>query len=140
MPAVPKTPAALPTPRAIGRALRILLGIFLLFSFAQLLRHTAAFLAPRAGWSVPGGNWWLAALFCLLALPVVIDSGFGRRWGAWSPAAYLLLLGAAALWDHAIDGILWARPVSMLALLLLLYVFAHLGISLVVAGVAATPG
>jgi hypothetical protein len=140
MPAAPKTPAALPTPRAIGRTLRILLGIFLLYSFAQALRHAGAFLALRADGSVPGGSWWLAAIFCLLALPVVIDSGFGRRWGAWSQAAYLLLLGAAVAWNHAARGILWAKPASLLVLLLMLYVFAHLGISLVVAGVAATPG
>jgi hypothetical protein len=140
MPAAPKISAALPTPRTIGRTLRILLGIFLLYSFVQALRHAGAFLAPRADGSVPGGSWWLAAIFCLLALPVVIDSGFGRRWGGWSQAGFLLLLGAVAAWSYAARGILWAMPVSLLVLVLLLYVFAHLGISLVVAGVAATPG
>lgn len=130
----------LPVPRALGRTARVLLAALLLSFLFQLLRSAPQFLASRPGWSLPGGGWWLAAILCLLGLPTVVNSGFGWRWGQRLQAIYLLLLLLAMAGDWIIYGRLWALPVSTLLLVLMGYVAAHLGLSLLTAGVAATPG
>jgi hypothetical protein len=133
----------LPIPRLIGRSVRFFLGATLLFFFAQLLLsipHAPGFLATQPGWSVPVGNWWIAAIVCFLALGVVVNSGFGRHWGAWPQIVFLALVGAAVIWDRLAYGSFWAMPLAVLVLLLVGYVLAHAGISYVVAAIVATPG
>ena len=129
-----------PAPRVIGRTLRIVVGAAFLYFFVQLIRQAPQILAARSGWNIPRGNWWLGAILCILALPMVFNTGFGRRWGRWPQVVYLLLLCGAALWDWLAYRSLWAPPLGSVVLLLFLYVFAHVGLSFLVAGVAATPG
>ena len=134
----------LPQPRRIGRTIRILLGAILLYFFfnlvAQISTHGRDFLATRPGWSIPAGGWWVGAILCFFALPLIINSGFSRHWGAWPQLAFLMLAGGAALWDWLAHGSFWAWPLASLVLLLVGYVLAHAGISYLVAGLAATPG
>jgi hypothetical protein len=137
------TTPQLPTPRLIGRSVRFFLGATLLFFLAQLLLsipHAQGFLAPQPGSIVPGGNWWIAALICFLALGVLVNSGFGRHWGAWPQIVFLAFAAVAAIWDWLAYGGFWAMPLAVLVLLLLAYVLAHAGISYIVSAVAATPG
>ncbi|HYS53460.1 MAG TPA: hypothetical protein VER58_06830 [Thermoanaerobaculia bacterium] len=133
-----------PKPRVIGRSVRIVLGAVLLYFFVKIIFQISAspggFLAGRAGWSVPGGDWWVAALICLWVLPTVVNGGFGGKWGEWARGVYIILAGAAIFWDRIAHGGLWAAPLAWLVLLLILYVLAHSGISFLVAGIAATPG
>ncbi len=133
-----------PKPRLIGRLVRIVLGAVLLYFVANIILQISAkpagFLAARAGWSVPAGNWWFGALVCLFALPTVVNGGFGGRWGEWVVVAYLLLAGGAIVWDRIAYGGLWAAPLAWLVLALILYVLAHSGTSFLVAGIAASPG
>ena len=134
----------LPQPRLIGRSIRIFFGAILLFFFLNLLVdisfHANGFLVTRPGWSIPGGGWWVAGILCFLALPIVINSGFGRRWGGWPRMVFLFLAAGAILWDRLAYGALWAPPLAILVLLLVAYVLFHAGISYLVAGFAATPG
>jgi uncharacterized membrane protein YphA (DoxX/SURF4 family) len=132
--------SALPKPGAVGRTLRLVFGAVLLLLCANLLRQAHEFLAPQAGWRIPGGNWWLGGIVCVLALPTLINGGFKRRWGAWPIFVFVLLAGGAIAWDRLVDHRLWAPPLAWLVLLLLLYVFLHAGISFVVGGIAAVPG
>ena len=129
-----------PAPRVIGRTLRIVVGVAFLYFFVQLIRQAPQILAARSGWNIPRGNWWVGAILCILALPMVFNTGFGRRWGRWPQVVYVLLLCGAALWDWLAYGSLWAPPLGFIVLLLFLYVFGHTGLSFLVAGVAATPG
>ena len=129
-----------PAPRVIGRTLRIVVGAAFLYFFVQLIRQAPQILAARSGWNIPRGNWWVGAILCILALPMVFNTGFGRRWGRWPQVVYVLLLCGAALWDRLAYGSLWAPPLGSVVLLLFLYVVGHAGLSLLIAGVAATPG
>src|SRR5215472_8783052 len=133
-------PEVLPAPRVIGRTVRIVISAVLLYSFVGLLRQAPDILAARSGWSIPRGSWWVGAIVFILALPMVFNTGFGRRWGRWPQLVYVLLLCGAALWDWLAYGSLWAPPLGFIVLLLFLYVFGHTGLSFLVAGVAATPG
>ena len=138
-PAVDSSKVA-PAPRVIGRMLRIIVGAALLYFFVELIRQAPHIVAARSGWSVPRGSWWVGAIVCLVALPSIVNSGFGRRWDAWPQMVYVLLLCGAAVWDLLTYGSLWAPPLGSLVLLLFLYVFGHAGLSFLIAGIAATPG
>jgi len=129
-----------PAPRVIGRTLRIVIGVLLLYFFVELIRQAPQILAARSGWSVPRGSWWVGVILFILALPWVVNTSFGRRWGAWPQVVYIFLLCGAALWDRLAYGSLWAPPLGSVVLLLFLYVFGHAGLSFLIAGVAATPG
>jgi len=130
----------LPAPRVMGRSLRIVVGAVLLYFFVELLRQTPQILAARSGWSIPRGTWWVGAIVCIVALPAIVNTGFGLRWGAWPQVIYVLLLCGAAIWDLLEYGSLWAPPLGSVILLLFLYVYGHAGVSFLIAGVAATPG
>jgi hypothetical protein len=133
----------LPTPRLLGRSVRFLLGAALLYFLAKLLlsiSHSQDFFAKRPGWSIPQGNWWTAALICLLALGLVVNRGFSRNWGMRPQLIFLCLAAAAILWDRLAYAALWAAPLAVLTVLLIAYVLAHAGISYIVAAMAATPG
>jgi small-conductance mechanosensitive channel len=144
MAAGPDAPAPLPRPRLIGRLVRFVLGAILLYFFVNILVvipwQARDFLARQTGWRVPGGAWWIAAILCFLALPTIINSGFSRDWDGWPQVAFLVLAGGAIAWDWLAYGALWAWPLALLVLMLVTYVFAHAGVSYLVAAFAATPG
>jgi hypothetical protein len=144
MPAEGKASDGLPRPGPIGRSVRIVLGAVLLYFLAdaiiQISAHPSGFLAARSGWEIPGGDWWAGALVCIWALPLLVNSGFGHRWGRGVRGVYLVLIGAALIWDRTVHGGVWALPLAVLVLLLIVYVLAHAGISYIVAAIAATPG
>jgi hypothetical protein len=130
----------LPRPGAVGRLVRLLLGLLLLFFFAQVMRSAPGFLAAQKGWGIPDGDWWIVAAGCFLALSGVVNDGFGRRWGRWPQIVYLVLVVAAAIWDLAVYKVLWAAPLGFVVLLLVLYVLAHAGASFLVSAAVAAPG
>lgn len=136
--------ASLPRPRIIGRSVRIVVGAVLLYFFANMIQEVMAqpggFFAARPGWSVPGGDWWVVALGCLIALPTLMNSGYSSKWGEWVRGGYLVVAGVAILYDKVEYRSFWAAPLAWLVLLLILYLFGHAGVSFLVAGVAATPG
>lgn len=139
-----KVSGSLPVPGPIGRSVRILAGGALLYVSAKIIQQISgnphAFLGARRGWSFPGGDWWLAALVCVYALRSLVNRGFGGKSGEWVRGAYLGLVVAAILWDFNVHGGFWGPPLAWLVLLVILYVFAHSGVSFLVAGIAATPG
>lgn len=136
----PSNSKDLPRPGTIGRVVRLLLGVLLLFFFAQVARNARGFLVEQQGWHTPGGDWWIVAAICLLALSGIVNDGFSRQWGRRPSVAFLALLVAAAAWDRIAYGALWAAPLGFLVLLLILYVFGHAGLSFLAAAAAATPG
>lgn len=144
MPAGQNASVALPRPRLIGRLVRLVLGAILLYFLAKLLvvipAQASGFLAAQTGWRVPGGDWWLVALGCFFALPLLINTGFDRHWGGRPRIVFLVLAGGAALVDWLVYGVFWAWPLAALVFLLIAYVFFHSGISCLVAAFAATPG
>ncbi len=124
----------------IGRTVRAVLGVVLLLVFYQVLQSASGFLVAQKGWSVPGGDLWFAAIGCFLVLPRVINDSFGFRWGRRLQIIFLGLAAVAAAVDLAIYKVVWAAPLGLAVVLLVLCVIGFAGMSFVVAAVAAVPG
>lgn len=133
-------PGSLPRPGALGRGLRLALGILFLYFFLGNLTSFEGYLALREGWDVPGGTWWIAAALGFYFLNDIVGMGFGRAWRWWPQLIFALLALAAATLDLWVYGSLWAPPLGFLVFLLVVYVFAHVGVSHLVAAIFATPG
>lgn len=129
----------LPKPGVIGRTIRFVAGGVLLYFFVTVLLQASAFLARQPGWRVPKGDWWLAGIICLYALPRVLKDSFELNWKR--PFLALVVLGAGAIIADRFDyHALWAWPLGLLVLLLTLLVLGYGGASFLVAGFIAAPG
>lgn len=78
----------------------------------------------------------MVAVACFIYLPRIFKNGCQRQWGAW-PQAVALRLAAAALWDWSAYHALWALPLALLALALILFFLAYAGVAFLAAGAAA---
>ena len=129
-------PGTLPKPGRIGRSVRLLSGVLVLVLFL-----TTA-IGYRLGESPDPSNPfdWLGLVFLLWFLPHLVNLGFGRRWGQRPRLVGAGVLVAAGLLDLVWSGT-FLGPVFEFALVGgLLYVLAHLGVSLLLAGATAAPG
>ncbi len=131
---------ALPRPGLLGRAIRIAFGVVLLYAFVELVAQSQTFLRPLPGWQVPVGDWWIVTIICWLVLPDSIFDGLRPRLGTRPQYVFALLTAAAVVWSRAGYGHLWALPLALLMLLLLLAVFLYAGVSSLLAGAIAAPG
>ena len=132
-----------PTPRLIGRLVRIAAGIVILWiTFAPTLPHFEAFTRLREGWDVPpsGIRWIPGVLFSIYLLPHMIDRGFTLNSRGWSRLVFGGLALGVVVFDLAYYGSLWGPPLGWLILVTIWGVFGHLGLSFVVAGLVAAPG
>lgn len=139
MAAIPHGNEHLPRPGPIGRTVRFVVGGFLIYFFVGILRQAPGFLARQSGWRLPGGDWWFAGLICLFALPRMLKSGFDLDWKRLF-LALLALAAAAFIADRLAYGALWAWPLGLVVLLLILFVIGYGGLSFLAAGFVATPG
>ena len=85
---------------------------------------------------------WLGSslLVALWLLGMMVNIAFGVTWG---DRLYWILLGLAVLTlslSLALSGAIWAVPFSLLVFIVILYTTGHLGISLILAAILATPG
>ncbi len=130
-----------PPPGPIGRASRLVVGVYLLLGVVlPLVRQSGALIRVRTGWEIPGGTWLPMLLLAVYLMPGIIDRGFTVGWGRWSWGVFGLLASGAAAFDLARYGSLWGPPLGWVTLLTMAYVFGHLGLSFTVAGLFATPG
>jgi len=130
----------LPKPGLIGRTVRFLIGGVLLFAFVNELGQAHAVLATQPGWRLPGSWWWLVAIVFSWKIPGMLKDGFGLDWKQWPIAGSLVLAAGAIIWDRLDYGALWAWPLGLLVLLLILFVLLYAGLSYVIVGLVATPG
>jgi hypothetical protein len=130
-------PGTFPKPGPIGRIVRLLAGIGLLYFFAQALIAYDGFVRLN----VPRNPlFWIGVALCFFGLPTAINIGFGRSWGHW-PQIIVLVLGlAAVIFDLIQYGSLWGPPLGLLAYVLIVYFTAHVGLSFLVQAIFATPG
>ncbi len=129
---------ALPRPGPIGRGVRLLLGLALLYLFAGIVLDFPE-LADGIGLTNP--LTWIGLGYALYAIPEVAGVAFSLQWRARSVryATGALLLAAAGA-DFAVGGSANGPAFGIACGLLLAFVLGVLGISFVVAAAGAAPG
>lgn len=128
---------SLPRPGPIGRTVRIVFGAFCLWYVVGLL-DTGITLTSTDG-TVPA-LLWNGVIPGLFLVSYVVNIGFSRNWRKW-PAYFsgVILLAAAAI-GYGLDGTIESALLARTIWIWELYIFLHLGLAFVVAGMIGTPG
>lgn len=131
-------PGSLPRPGPVGRTVRLLIGLWLLYALVLLVQDTSAFVhaetLPRST------SFWLFVLIAFHVTPYVVNIGFGRN---WRHASQIVVAGAGVgllALDLAVYGRVWAPPLGLFMWVWLAYFSLHLGGSFVLSALLATPG
>lgn len=128
---------SLPRPGPVGRLVRLLVGVACFYALYELTIYRDSIIQAPVS-SLP--NVSVMVIATVLIINYVVNIGFGRSWGRWPSyvmvGSTLLVAGIAWLGfgtpNHGLAGtVLWFWMV---------YFFAHLGSSFVLAAVIATPG
>ena len=129
---------SLPRPGPIGRGVRLLLGVALLYFFAGIVR---GFPELIDGIDLTNPLTWVGLGYALYAIPEVVGVAFSRAWRAQhvrgATGGLLLLAGVA---DLMLGGSPNGSAFGIASGLLLAFVLGVLGASFVVAAAVAAPG
>ena len=131
------TQGSLERPGPIGRLTRLALGLVCAYALYELIFYRVNIISTPVT-VLP--NLTVMVFAAILIMNYVVNIGFGKSWGRWP--SYITLIAAAAL-----SGLGWLlfgtpdHPVLGVALWLwLVYFYAHLGFSFLLAAIIATPG
>ena len=130
-------PGTLPRPGPIGRLVRLIFGAACLW-YVYELSQIAGNLLTADGSIRP--VIWNGILIGLFLVSYVVNIGYSRAWKKWPAAVSAIVFAVIALSGYLTAGTiekdLLARPVWFWEL----YIFLHLGLAFIIAGVIATPG
>ena len=129
---------SLEKPLIIGRLVRAALGVLLLNGVYQLTVAWPFIL--ENGLPADNTSLWAAAGLAFWLIPPVINIGFSlntRRLSRWIIASVSLALGA---YHYLTAGAVLGYGLGVFTTAWIYYVFVHLGFSLVLAALLATPG
>ncbi len=132
------SPGSFPRPKLLGRLVRFVLGIALLWVFLLILLSR---LEQPPGSRDPTPLFLLAAAGAVLwGLKELINIGLDRKWG-WpvqiGTAGVIVIL---LILDLTLHGQLWGLPLAWFLFVLTEIVFGIAGINLILAGLFAIPG
>ena len=130
--------ATLPRPGPIGRGVRVLLGLAVLYLFADIV---ADFPKLTDGVNLANPLTWLGLGYVLYAMPDILAMVFSRRW----PSRYVRgaaggALVLAASTDFLVPGSPNGGAFGVTLGLMLTLVLGILGASFLVAAAVAAPG
>lgn len=129
-------PGTLEKPGPIGRLVRLTAGILLAFVVWDLLPDGAGIArAARPHWSL-----LLGIVIALVLFPYVVNIGWGLNLKAWPRRIVGAILGGGVLFVWATTGDTWSPAAGWFTWGWMLYTFAHLGISFLIAAAIGTPG
>lgn len=123
-------------PGPIGRLVRSLLGVWLLYVCWVFWNYPGVLIRE----ALPPWENLLPIVFSLWLIPPVVNIGFGTNWKGWPR---YLAMGIIILWMISLaltEGTWWSPTLGHFAWLFVLYTFGHLGLSFVLAAAIATPG
>ncbi len=138
-------PGALVRPGPVGRLVRLLFGVLCL-SFLWLVLQTGGdsltmtlsrFIGLPAGAMI---GLSIGAIYALRLFNYVVNIGFSRDWRRRPLGAVVILFALAGLAGWMQSGLFWGPILGGVVLAWLLYIYAHLGLSFVLAAVLSTPG
>ena len=124
-------------PGMIGRLLRFALGAFCLWVLAQLALYWQTTTSQPVS-TLP--NRVLVIGVPLYLINYVVKIGFGRSWGRRPLLVTVTVLAVAALAGWLLTGSPDNALLGTVLNLWLVYFYAHLGISFLLAALIATPG
>jgi hypothetical protein len=130
-------PGTLPRPGPIGRLVRLGFGLVCLWYVYSLLQVSGDLISDN-GRIRP--VVWNGIFIGLFLISYVVNIGFSRAWKKWpavvSAAIFITMGGVSYLAVGTVETIQLALPVWIWEL----YLFSHLGLAFVIAGVIGTPG
>ena len=127
----------LPKPGYIGRAFRLLLGVYLLYAVYQISAASPAELINALPENI---GLWIAIAIAFWVFPEVVNIGWSLKRGNAPRVVIVVFAVIAAIWGFVQFGSFVAPPLSVLLFVWLIYTFVHLGIAFVIASVISTPG
>ena len=130
-------PGSLMRPGPIGRLIRLLLGSACLYGLYSVLMYREALIATPFS-TLP--NLVVLVVVAFWIVNYVVNIGFGMNWGRWPSYVSAILILASATLGWWIEGSPDSPILGACLWLWLMYFYAHLGLSFVVAALIATPG
>jgi hypothetical protein len=130
-------PGLLPRPGPIGRLVRFGFG-FLCLDYVYGLFQVSSNLIGSDGHvrSVV----WNGILLGLFLVSYVINIGYSRAWKMWPAAVSAFVFAGIALFGYMTVGTVETGLLARLVWLWELYIFSHLGLGFLIAGIIGTPG
>jgi len=126
----------LQNPLIIGRMVRFLLGLSCFYFIYELIRYGDAVIFSLK-YNV---MTWFAVLLAVYLVNHVISIGFGKKWGR-RPQIILVLLSAGLIIVSLVaEGQVLGTPFRYFLYTFLFYLYLHLGTSMIIASIIATPG
>jgi len=130
-------PGSLPRPGPIGRLSRLGLGALCLWYVSGLIQVSDDLIGSD-GHIRP--LIWNGIIFGLFLISYVVNIGYSRAWKKWpavvSTIVFAILTLVGCVTSGSVESNLFARSLWFWEL----YVFLHLGMAFIVAGVIGTPG
>ena len=130
-------PGSLPKPGPVGRIVRLLFGLLCLWYVNGLIMAADSLVADDGHIRT---LLWNGIFPGLLLISYVVNIGYSRSWGKKpaivSATVILTVAGIGYLSQGSIETQLLAQAIWIWEL----YVFSHLGLSFLIAGIIGTPG
>jgi len=130
-------PGSLPRPGPLGRLVRLGFGLLCLWHVYGLIQIWGQFLTPD-GSIRP--FIWNGIIIGLFLVSYVINIGYSRAWKKWPAIVSALVFAAIAAFGYLTKGTVETVWLAHSIWLWEFYVFTHLGLAFLVAGIIATPG
>jgi hypothetical protein len=130
-------PGSLPRPGLVGRLVRFAFGVMCAW-YVQGLINVASQLMDSSGHI--RSFIWNGTAIGLFLVSYVINIGYSRSWKKWpaivSAVSFLIVLGIGYFTAGVLETDLLARAMWVW----ILYLYTHLGVAFIIAGLIATPG
>lgn len=130
-------PGSLPRPGPIGRVVRFGLGVLCLWYIYGLIQVSDNINA--ADGSVRP-LIWNSIVPSLFLVSYVVNIGFSRDWKKWPALVSAAALAMIAVVGYAILGTIETNLLARSIWIWEMYIFSHLGLAFIIAGVIGTPG
>lgn len=130
-------PGSLPRPGPVGRLVRLGLGVLCLWQVYGLIQVFGTLMGTN-GSIRP--FVWNGVIIGLFLVSYVVNIGFSQDWKKWPAVVSAAALAIIAGVGYAMSGIIETSLLAYSIWIWELYVFSHLGLAFIIAGVIGTPG
>ncbi len=130
-------PGTLVRPGPVGRFVRLGFGVLCLSFLWRVLQTGTDILTPTLSSLI---DLSIGAVYALRLFNYVVNIGFSKDWRRRPLGAVVMLFVLAGLAGWMQSGLFWGPILGGVVLAWLLYIYAHLGLSFILAAVLSTPG